>query len=366
MKRNILVRLLLFGAICFWSCAKVDPQETPEKITIAIYDGIPEMEYFSQLLNREWGKAGHKEEVRVISWDNYGELPDDEASLLIYDGVIYSVLRDKGLIQPLSGTCGHFSFDWTYTLADGGKYVEPFLLCSSFLIFDKDDEILSKARHVTDITQEIAVPLYSMCPYYYISNLMAKEGPSAIRQDLTKDIDETAFAPVKHMYDNWLGGLEFESTSSSKYDGPARFNDGSVSAIYNFSETIYDLSSTNLTATLLDPFPGVENRSFYVDYMSVRSGVPESTAKLCEELLAIISSEQFQYEYASHDGKALCCLPANKAAFSLLADKYPLYSKLLGYSSSDKNRPMVLGPGFYEDAPILKQRIRSMLQGQKL
>ena len=366
MRKIILFQLFILSFVCFWSCSKTDPYEEPEHITIAIYDGTPQMDYFTQLLEREWEKAGHKVGLRVLPWDNYGGFPDDDASLLIYDGVFYSALRANDLLQPISRIPDHCSFDWVYALADGDRYAAPFLLCSSFLIFDKDDDVMSKAGYVTDVTQETAVPLYSMCPYYYISNLMAKDGPSALLQDLTGDVDEAAFAPVRHMYENWLGSMKFEATSSSKYDGPERFNGGSVRAVYNFSETTYDLSSENLSATLLDPFPDVANRAFNVDYISVRSGLPEGTAKLCEELIAIISSEQFQFEYVDHEGKVLFCLPANKAAFGRLAGKYPLYSPLFGYSSSDKNRPMVLGPDFYEEMGPLKQKIRSLLNGQGL
>lgn len=361
MKKYILIQIFALSLVCFWSCSKEDPYREPECIKIAIYDGTPQLDHFKNLLNREWDKAGHKSELMVVPWDNYAGLPDNDASLLIYDGVFYSALRAKGILQPFSNVPAKYSYDWTYTLADGGKYAAPLFLCATFLIFDKDDDVLSSTRYITDVEQETAVPLYSMCAYYYINYMIAEKGPEAVTGDLSKNLDETILVPLRHMKDKWLGSISFENASFSKYQGPERFNKGSVKAIYNFSETTFNLSSRNLSATILDPFPDVANRTFNVDYMSVQTGATEKEAALCEEIISIISSEEFQYEYLNYNDNALYCLPANKAAFSRLAAKYPLYATFLGYSASEMNRPMVLGPDFYEQQDALESKVRGAL-----
>lgn len=363
MKRFYLIAvLIIWSVVGFSSCSKEDPEEELGYIKISLYDGTPDMDYFTQMVCREWESAGHKVELRFAPWDPYEKLPDEDASLLIYDGVAYTALLDKGYLQPLSNAPEKYSFDWTYSLADGGKYVAPFLLCSSFLIYDKDDEELSQAKYVTDVAQEVAVPLKSMCAYYYVNYLIAKDGPSAVLKDLTTGLDETALEPVRYMAEHWLGDTSFENASLSKYNGPARFNDGSVGAIFNFSETSYDLTSKNLSATMLAPYPEVKNWSYNIDYMSVRSGISEYAAKLCEELIAIIGSEEFQYEYLYHEGKPLYSLPANKAAFRRLADKDPLYATFYDYSSQEMNRPMVLGAGFYEQVTVFETMVKESVR----
>lgn len=360
MKRCLFFLLFILPLVGFSACSK-DASDEPAYIKVAIYDGTPQLAYFTDLLSSEWVRSGHRTELRIVPWDNYDGLPDEDASLLVYDGVFYSALKARGLLRPFSAVPERCSFDWTYALADSDRYAVPFLLCSSFLLFDGDDAAFRGARYVSDVAAETAVPLRSMCAYYYIANLIAGGAPDAL-DGLDGDLDVAALAPLQHMYDKWLGGVSFGDASLSRYDGPGRFNGGSVGAVYNFSETVYDLSSDNLSAVLLDPFPDVAHRAFNVDYLSVRSGISKGAAALCEDLVAIISSEEFQYAYLSHNGEPLYSLPANKAAFARLAAAYPLYATFYDYSASSLNRPMVLGPSFYEQQTPLEQKVRTALQ----
>lgn len=352
--------LLILLAFSIQSCTKED-KSLQEDIVVAIYDGTPEMDYFIRLVEDRWEKAGHKEKLIFEPWDCYAELPDGKAALLCYDAQAYNALAKNGILAELDLDCGSDTFSWVLP-SDDIKAV-PYLLCANFLIYHKDDERLAEAKYFSDVNCEVAVPLKSMCYEFYVEGLQTLNRKTGMNWDQIENIDPKALAPVQTVYDNWLGTFDFSNASFSSYQGVERFEAGTCSAIYSFSETIYYLSDGDYAFSRLFPFEEhTDTYMSYADYLSIRKGISSNTESMCRELINIITSPDFQYDYIYHDGKPLYCMPASITAFRQLANKIPIYSTFYDYMSSDTNLISMGGPDYFAQRKSLKSKIPTLLR----
>ncbi len=307
---------------------------------IFYYFNLTGTDSYRELVEDRFRRTGSARKIDFREWNCYKDLPKTDGDLYAYDGVVLSSLAAKGFLRPVpDGVSVDGIFPWVTEKSRVGRriYGFPIMLCSNALICRKKDDLY--VRKITDLHENVAIPMRSMVMYYYLQTMCSNRDP-VLRLKVMEHLLEL------------IGGREFlERSSLEDYGGIGRFNRGECRYFLGFTESMryfkpddYAVCFANFSATGYSDKP-----LFMADFVSLGRRVPAEKLGDCLALMQILAGEEFVREVCTLDGQLQYFLPANERVFPFLAECDPLYERLYALLASGNNGLLRYGPRYYED-----------------
>ena len=344
------------------------PPAKPQSISVALYPYVPDMELFQDVLARMWADIEADIALEFVDWDCFTDPSPDGIDIITYDALFTSYLAENGFIQPLDpeyldNTEGIIPFALDGSQYNGDLYGLPFLVCSYFLIHRTDDEAMWNVENFADLCEEISarqqvdpsaglqMNYISDYPYYYLDALIDFSGTYTTYTEVPDlaSPDEDAMQML-HRIRSVLAKTSAES-DGTLHEYRTRFDAGEGSAIYDFSESLYDMpnSMDNLTIRPIS-FSETENiQLFYADIASLGTHVTDPAEKeACLKLIDLIGSEEFQNQLCFGSGETQYMLPASRQVYLDAQEEAPIYSLFYTLATDEHNRIVRFGPGIWD------------------
>ncbi len=306
---------------------------------IFYYYNMTGTESYHRLLEDWFRQTGHERPIVFREWNCYSDLPETDADLVSYDGVVLSALAAKGFLAPVpDSVSADDAFPWIHERSKyrNKTYGLPVMMCSSALICRKKDDL--HVANVMEIHEQVAIPMRSMLLYYFI-------------QAFCTNLDMHKSLKVMDHLVELMGGREYLADSSfADFDGISRFNREDCRYLLGFTENIASLKKDDYVVTFANFSEKKNNKRplFLVDFVSLAKSVRDEKRQDCLDLMKIMTSGEFVYDVCTLDDKLQYLLPANRSVFPKLAKLDPLYRSLYGLLESRENGVLRYSNQYYE------------------
>ena len=337
--------------------------EKPESITMAIYPYVSNIELFQKVLTEMWAEMEPEVELQFIDWNCYSDPYPNNIDVITYDALFMEHLAESGYIQPLeaesvSNTAGIIPFAMEGARYNGDLYGLPFLVCSSFLMHDQDDEEMAKVENFTDLCQllttrkaqdpndGIQVGYVDEVPFFYLDAYIDYTGTYT-----TYEHGPLMTPPDENIVNRLL---EIKSLMAAVPEGEtyrSSFANGTGSACYAYSEALYFMGDIvdDLTIRPISFFEGENIQMFYADLASLCPQVTDPVKKeYCMKLINLIASEEFQSRLVFGTGDVQYMLPARESVYLEAMEQYPIYEVLHELATDENNRVFRFGIEIYD------------------
>lgn len=137
------------------------------------YFNMTGTESFVTLLEKRFRESGHSRAIVFKEWNSYKELPGTDADLLLYDGIVMSVLVDKGFLEPVPKDISAGDvFPWVAdkSMVRRKRYGLPVMLCANSLICRKQDD--RNICSIMELDENTAIPMRSMLMFYFLQTIL--------------------------------------------------------------------------------------------------------------------------------------------------------------------------------------------------
>ncbi|MBR4347103.1 MAG: hypothetical protein IKP75_09280 [Oscillospiraceae bacterium] len=311
-----------------------------DTLTYAVYPYLPDTAYYQELIEQRWAEAEPDIGLVRAEWDCYTqELPED-VDVLMYDAVMLDTLIEKGAVRPIEPG-GIADKDDIYTFAldgltvDGKLYGIPVFMCGNFLIYDTDCTGIADAGHLTDIEGSDVLVINSDVPHnrtQYALEVLADDlgdpypKAEAYEDELMTTIDRLAVDAHKSDEDAQVA---------------AAYDSGEGMGYIGFSESMRLLDERSAHTDIKSVSFGDRDDipRLYVDAVAINSSVKDGERyEKCVELMNIIADADVLTELSVQNSKPQYLLLARKSPYTVLADRFPLYSRLKELASNENNK----------------------------
>ena len=345
------------------STEATEPEKKPESISMAIYPYVSNMEHFQKILTKMWAEVEPEIELQYVDWNCYLDPYPNNIEVITYDALFLEHLVETGYIQALDAesvgnTAGIIPFAMEGAHYKGDLYGLPFLVCSSFLIHDKDDEAMTAVKNFTELCAELTkrkaldpndglqTTYNDMLPFYFLDAYIDYTGTYTTYEEgpLMYPPEQTVLKRMKEIQALLAPIPENESSNSA-------FTSGIGSACYAFSEAMYDMGDKveNLTIRPLSFFENENIQMFYADIASICTQVTDPVKKeYCMKLINLIASKEFQAELCFGTGDVQYMLPAREQVYLDAMEKYPIYTVLHELATDKNNKVFRFGTQIYD------------------
>ncbi len=309
-------------------------------IVIYYYYDFADTDYFCRELERRFRGSGHTRPLRFVNWNCYKGVPGEDGDIFIYDAIAMSALADKGFIHRLPEIIDTGDmFSWTIDKSKVRKktYGIPLMICANTLFCRREDD--RNIRNIMQLNESLAIPLRTMCMYYYLQAFCNYQDRSE------------AAAMLAHLMDLMGGDPFIDSSTLADYDGVGRFNRGECRYLLGFTESLRLLEPGDYVVRFANFSENEEDQMplFMVDYASLGNHVKEEKLLDCLDLLEIMADPEFAFALCLQEGKLQYMLPACRSVYPRLAAYDPLYDQLYETLLPEENGVFRYGPQFYED-----------------
>ena len=340
MRKSSIVVLSLL-VLLLTSCGK----EKVDTLTYAVFPYLPDAGYYQELIEQRWAETEPDIKLVRAEWDCYtDELPDD-VDVLMYDAVMRDTLIEKGSIRPIEPNCisdkdDIYAFALDGLTVDGKLYGIPVFMCGNFLIYDTECTNIADAKHLTDIEGAGILVINSDLP------LNRTQYTCEVLADTLGDPDPKAAADEDVM----MADIDRLAVDVHKRDEDAQvvsaYDSGVGKGYIGFSESMRLLDSrsnhTNIKSISFSDKDDIPR--LYVDAVAINSKVGDGQRyDKCLELMNIIADADVLTELSVQNGKPQYLLIARKSPYMVLADRFPLYSRLDDLASNENNN-VITGP----------------------
>ena len=161
-KRYFAAIVSLFMFFCCVFCGAGFGEERVETLTYAVYPYLPDTGYYQELIERRWAEL--EPDIRLVraECNCYHDGRPEGIDVVMYDAVMRDQLIADGWIRPISPEAVWESGDIFPSAIEGftvggERYGIPVFICGNFLIYDRNDEALSAAEHLTDLEGEAEI-----------------------------------------------------------------------------------------------------------------------------------------------------------------------------------------------------------------
>ena len=337
--------------------------EKPEVITMAIYPYVSNIELFQQVLTEMWAEMEPDVQLQFIDWNCYSDPYPNNIDVITYDALFMEHLAESGYIQPLeaesvSNTAGIIPFAMEGARYNGDLYGLPFLVCSSFLMHDKDDEEMAKVENFTDLCKELAsrkaqdpddgiqVGYVDEVPFFYLDAYIDYTGTYT-----TYEHGPLMTPPDENIVNRLLEIKSLMAAVPEDMNYKTGFAAGHGSACYAYSEALYFMGDVvdDLTIRPISFFEGENIQMFYADLASLCTQVTDPIKKeYCMKLINLIASEEFQSQLVFGTGDVQYMLPARESVYLEAMEQYPIYEVLHELATDENNRVFRFGIEIYD------------------
>lgn len=342
---------------------ETEPVEKPDAITMAVYPYVSNMELFQKVLTEMWTEMEPDVELQYIDWNCYSDPYPNNIDVITYDALFLEHLALSGYIQPLevdsvSNTAGIIPFAMEGARYQGDLYGLPFLVCSSFLMYDKEDTAMDKVENFPDLIKEMAkrkkkdpndglhAGYADEVPFFYLDAYIDYMGAYTTYEHgpMMTPPDETIVKRLLEMKANLAPVPEGHGYQSA-------FSHGYGSACYAYSESLYFMGDivNDLTIRPISFFEGENIQMFYADIASLCSQVTDPVKKeYCMKLINLIASVEFQTQLVYGTGDVQYMLPAREQVYLSAKEQYPVYEVLHNLATDENNRVFRFGIEIYD------------------
>ena len=337
--------------------------EKPDSITMAIYPYVSNIQLFQDVLSEMWAEMEPDVELQFIDWNCYSDPYPNNIDVITYDALFLEHLVESGYVQPLNVDEVIDTSDIIPFAMEGAHYQDelyglPFLVCSSFLMYEKDDTALDQVQNFAQLCKELAARrakdpsdgLFSgfmdEVPFLYLDAYIDYNGEYTTYEHgpMMTPPDEKIVRRLMEMKANLAPVPEGESYQSA-------FSQGLGSACYAYSEALYFMDDfvDNLTIRSISFFEGENIQMFYADLASLCSHVTDPVKKeYCMKLINLIGSEEFLTQLVYGTGDVQFMLPAREQVYLTAMEQYPIYETLHTLAMDENNRIFRFGTEIYD------------------
>ena len=326
-------------------CSAALGEEQIGSLTYACFPYLPDTGYYQDLIEARWAEL--EPDIRLIraDWDCYEDGKPEGIDVLMYDAVMRDTLIANGWIGPIepedvqeSGDIFPFALEGI-TVQDE-LYGIPVFLCGNFLIYDRDEEALAKALHITDLAQESQI-LVMNTDSPTNRHQYALEAIADRRQEANPVLDDSA-EDILELIDR----LAIEEHKRDEDDQVAlAYDAGAGQGYIGFSESMILLENRiDQTGIKAISFSDRENLPrVYLDAVALAAGVEGERAEKCLELMNVMAEAGVLRALSVREGQPQYLLLAKESVYPPLAELFPLYLQLQDLAGQDDNQ-VILTP----------------------
>lgn len=337
--------------------------EKPDFITMAIYPYVSNIELFQKVLSQMWAEMEPDVQLQFIDWNCYSDPYPNNIDVITYDALFLEHLVESGYIQPLEADTLGDTSDIIPFAMEGARYQDhiygmPFLVCSSFLMYNKEDTALDQVQNFAQLCKELAARkavnpddgvfagFLDEAPFLYLDAYIDYNGEYTTFEHgpTMTPPDTTIHNRLQEMRANLATIPEGESYQSA-------FSQGLGSACYAYSEALYFMGDVvdDLTIRSISFFEGENIQMFYADVASLCSQVTDPVKKeYCMKLINLIGSEEFLTQLVYGTGDVQYMLPAREQVYLTAMEQYPIYETLHTLAMDENNRVFRFGIEIYD------------------
>lgn len=328
----------------------------PCVINVALYPYVPDITYMEEVLTQYMAKISPEVTLNFVDWDCYMSVNPDNIDVLMYDALFTDALLQGGYLSPLDpskyNTDDIMNFALEQTKLNNTCYGIPNLICAYFLIHYADDTEVAQVENFYELYEVLGdakrspkpprkegflINFSDNYPYFYFESLHDSKEYQQPHQK-APDYSNPHPPAIRTLNDiiRMIGPRQaFQSDFSYWVQGQFKkaqwFNNGSGRAYYGYSE---DLSSMpeiidELDVKFISMSDGPNHTMFYADLVSINASVTNETKlSYCEEIVRILTSEEYLYEIGYNNGTPAYLLPSRNNVYQTLAQHYPMYNEL--------------------------------------
>ena len=340
-----------------------EPEQKPDSITIAVYPYVSNMELFKKVLTEVWAEVEPDIELQYVEWNCYSDPCPNNIDVITYDALFMEHLAESGYIQTLDvesvgNTLGIIPFAMEGARYNGDIYGLPFLVCSSFLMHDKDDEEMAKVENFTDLCKELTTRrakdpddglmagYNDELPFFFLDAYIDYTGTYTTYTEMPQ-----MYPPEATVLNRLKEIKALLATVPEDMNYKTGFAAGHGSACYAYSEALYFMGDAvdDLTIRSISFFEGENIQMFYADLASLCTQVTDPVKKeYCMKLINLIASEEFQSRLVFGTGDVQYMLPARESVYLAAMEEYPIYEVLHELATDENNRVFRFGPQIHQ------------------
>lgn len=364
---KILLICLLLIAFCVSSFLLNRISSKPVQITYSLYPYLRNIEDLQTAVETTWKEIDPSVELVYVDYNCYKETPDS-IDVFFYDVYRESELISLGYLQPINEDDINdvediLLFALEGISDEGALYGIPALLCADFLIYGKEDSVLSECISIDDLIDQnyLIAADESNIVYYYLETLMDCYGTADyIKDSEISNIDETAKNKTESLFSICEPKILGEGTDAAVN----AFNEDEISGYIGFSESMAGISDISGVGIKQISFYGDKNTEvFYCDAVGINSSVKPGSREYekCLELANYLASGEYVGKICLSNNEVQYYLPARLSVFNELSSDYPLYDTL--------KAAVLKGDGLFRlgnDANVEKEKLEKLLIDQFL
>lgn len=391
-RRTVITRILslmIVLAVCMGSAAgqmRVQAMDSmPESmgngltLNVALFPYVPDSERFKTAIQDEWTKSHQGVSLNFMEWDCYEskEVPD-HLDVVTFDGIYLTEYAKNGELLAL----GADQLDeWTDVLPfvrDGIKvddkiYGVPQMICANLFFYRPEDLEVASANNIGELygvlrdnvsTAEIPennkgllVDMSSgtgnICFYLdAILDVKAFYSDFSAMPDLN-NMDEAAIDSLNRLV-LMAGRKQAYFETQGAYDRAGWFGVGKGRSYIGYSESMAEMGEyvSKVRVKTMSLADREDIPLFYADLVAANSSLVDNPQKreLALELINIMTDSEVMSRIIGGTGEEKCqyILPAKKNCYTVLSERYPVYSQLKEVTGKSGNHIFRMGTGAHD------------------
>ena len=319
--------------------------EEYRKLTYSVYPYLPDVNYYTEVLEEEWKKLHPDISLEYVAYDCYFGGKPEGIDVIMYDVIMERAFIEKGYIRPIDVTdCTDTDDYYAFTLEPAAGYTDnygiPVFLCCDLLIYDGDNKDLSEANDIFDIAASVSKALISFASY----------GDHVYLLDAAVDNTQD---PQVIQYKDWLGDIDVSASKTALAEAAVPeytdtdsnavavlYDSGAADGYIGYAETLRFLNR-RLARTEVKQISIGKNDNiplFYCDMAGISADVPDDRIGLCMDMIGIMTDTEVMKRVSVKDDLPQYLMFPRISFYDDMQKVYPMYAKLRTIADDSNNK----------------------------